>query len=140
MVRALEKDKDKAEQQIAEAKVSDPKIMLLLLNCTGKRAHVTIGAGAESHYKDVPYAPGKYVLSSGARKPGQFSVMFGVDHDFFSAGEGTLDITKFDSSGIAGTFEFPAENTDFKTKEKKKVMVKGKFDYACATPSAACKH
>jgi hypothetical protein len=139
MIGVLEKDKAKAAAAVAEAKQREPKIMLLLLNCTSDKIHLTLGPGAESKYKDVPFAPGKYPITARA-KAGEFSAMFQVDGNFFQPEDGgSFEISKFDASGITGTFTFSATRTDYKTSKAEKVTVKGKLDFPCTSSSKACK-
>jgi hypothetical protein len=63
-----------------------------------------------------------------------FSLTPGGKHTSYRlSGPGTLEIKKFDVTGIAGTFEFSAQSH-----EQKSVSVKGSFDYACSGASV-CK-
>jgi hypothetical protein len=140
MVNMMVKDKTKAAAEIAKAKTNEPRIMLLIVNCNAGAVHLTFSPGIGSKYKDVPFAAGKYAITR-TPKNNEFGVMFSVDNKFYRAAEGgSIDITRFDKTGITASFEFPAENTDRVTKAVAKVTVKGRFDYPCPPTNLACKH
>ncbi len=142
MLAGMEKDKAKAAARLAESRKADPRLMLLLINCGGDKVSLSLMPSGKARYKDVPFAPGKYPIVPGAQadaKPGEFFVMMSIDHQHFFTEPGTLDITRFDPGGIAGTFEFGASHTDHQSKVEQKVRVKGKFDFVCTTQSKACK-
>ena len=115
----------------------DPKFMLLLVNCGADGGSIAFAPGNDSKYADVPFKPGKYPLTANA-KPGEISVTVGLrpagKHQSFDLSEpGTLDITKFDLTGLTGTFTFKAKSFD----GKQAIEIKGSFDYPCV--GAACK-
>jgi len=140
MVNMMVKDKTKAAAEIAKAKKNEPRIMLLIVNCNGDKVHLTFSPGIGSKYKDVPYAPGKYPIAATPRN-NEFGVMFSVERKFYKPTEGgSIDITRFDKTGLTASFAFPAENTDKLTKAVTKVTVKGKLDYPCPATNLACKH
>ena len=117
--------------KVDQAMKEDPRVMLLLLNCGKGESHLTFSPTKGSKYADVPYGPKKYRLTAADDKPGDFTLMFpSVEIDGqktgLAPGDGTFEITKFDDTGIAGTFTFPA------TADGKKVTVAGSFSYACA--------
>jgi hypothetical protein len=77
--------------------------------------------------------PKTYALASPA-KAGEFAVMFSIDQkDFFRVTDpGKLDITRFDTAGIAGTFKFDAaEEFPAEGKPKRKISVSGVIDFKC---------
>ena len=139
MVNALQPDKSKIPAEIEKAKQREPKLMLLIVNCSSEKVHLTLSPSGDARYKDVPFGPGKYAIN---KKPAsnEFGAMLLIDHKSYQVTDpGTLEISKFDPGGITGTFQFAAERTDFTTKETKKITVKGKLDLPCATHSQACK-
>jgi hypothetical protein len=110
----------------------DPRLMLLLINCGNEDGHLDLGPLADSKYADVPFKPGTYRLVGTGAKPGDFGGMVGFTaggkRDSFSISEpGQLALTKFDLTGIAGTFHFKAKNF----KGDKSIAVDGSFDYGC---------
>lgn len=131
------KSKQQAADEAEQGMKKDPRAMLLALNCGGELVHVTFGPGKDSKYADVPMKPGKYVIASDA-KAGQFGAMINLEapgnHPHFSISEpGTLELTKFDLTGIAGTFAFKAKSFD----DNHAIEVHGSFDYPCV--GQACK-
>lgn len=124
-------EKDPAKLEAALKK--DPVHYILLLNC-GKRgeAWVSLSPNASAKYADVPFKPGKYAVKMGG-SGSDFTSMIKVGEVFMNGG-GTIDITKFDAAGIAGTFELAADGTDRKTKTKKSVKLHGAFTLKCTAP------
>ncbi len=130
-----------AKKKVDEEMKKDPRFFLLIVNCVAPKpddVSISFLPGGESKYADVPFGPKKYTLpASGAlggdTKPGEFSVLFGIGDHFFGVSEpGELNITKFDSSGIAGTFKFSARESAFLADGTPlSVKVEGKFDYPC---------
>lgn len=132
---ALKNDKESVEAALKK----DPRLYLLIVNCTqaGGGGTLSLIPSNTSKYKDVPFKPADYVISkqgalSGAKNPGEFSAFLSVAKGGFNVSEpGTLQITKFDKSGIAGKFNFKAE--EFAAEgTPKKVNVEGKFDFPCS--------
>ena len=132
------KSKDQVNAEVDEDMKKDPKFMLLLLNCGAEEGGTLVfGPGRNSKYADIPFKPGTYPIATNNGKPGEITVMANLKppgtHLFVRVSEpGTFTITKFDLTGIAGTFQFKAVSND-----KKAVEVKGSFDYPCV--GAACK-
>ncbi len=119
------------EKKTDEDMKKDPRFYVLLLNC-GNDADGSVTLGASGKYADVPYKAAKYVIAQGSVKPGEFSAMTNVrkpEHQSFSVAEpGEIVLTKFDATGIAGTFSYKAQTFD----KSKSVTVNGKFDYPCS--------
>ena len=118
----------------------DPRVFLLILNCTssegGGKNSISILPGNDSKYKDVPFQPGEYTIpvqgALGANKAGEFGVLLSAGDKSFKVTEaGKLKITKFDKTGIAGTFSYKGQDA-FAEGTPKKVAVEGKFDFPCA--------
>ena len=131
------KSKDAVDAEVDAAMKKDPKFMLLLINCGADAGSINFGPGKDSKYADVPFKPGKYSITSDA-KAGEITAMVNLrppgKHQSFRLSEpGTLDITKFDLTGLTGTFTFKAKSFD----GKQAVEIKGSFDYPCV--GAACK-
>ena len=131
------KSKDAVDAEVDTEMKRDPKFMLLLINCGAEAGSLNFGPGNDSKYADVPFKPGKYPIVNKA-KAGEISVMVNLrppgKHQSFSVSEpGTLDITKFDLTGLTGTFTFKGKSFD----GKQAIEVKGSFDYPCV--GAACK-
>ncbi|MEP6861031.1 MAG: hypothetical protein ABJE66_10445 [Deltaproteobacteria bacterium] len=107
------------------------------INCGAENGSINFGPGKDSKYADVPYKPGKYSITSDA-KVGEIGAMVNLrppgKHQSYKLSEpGTLDLMKFDSTGLTGTFTFKAKSYD----GKQAIEVKGSFDYPCV--GAACK-
>ncbi|MBI5948288.1 MAG: hypothetical protein HY875_09130 [Chloroflexi bacterium] len=138
-----------AKKKVDEEMKNDPRIFLLIVNCVAPKpddVSISFLPGGDSKYADVPFGSKKYTIAAGGTlggdvKPGQFSVLFTIgDHFFNVAEDGQLNITKFDASGIAGTFSFSAKENEFlATGTPLKVKVEGKFDYPC-TGGSKCKN
>lgn len=139
---------DLTEEQIAaqveEDMKKDPRLFLLLLNCVASDGSVslTLSPSGTSKYADVPFEPGSYKIAGGgilggSDVPAEFGVLLSVGTGSFSVTDagGTLDITKFDNSGIAGTFSFPAEEIFAEDGTAQKITVEGSFDYECVGQS-----
>jgi hypothetical protein len=138
-------DKAKLPAALEKAKKEDPKIITLVINCQSER--VKVGFMPQwAKYADVPFAPGKYQvremgLGGKDEKPIHFLGSLSLDGDSYEVvgSDGVLDVTRFDKTGAAGTFQFAAQRTDRETKAVKKVNVSGKFDLKCSPPTSICK-
>lgn len=131
------KSKDAVDSEVDTEMKRDPKFMLLLINCGAELGSINFGPGKDSKYADVPFKPGKYPITSKA-KAGEIGAMVNLrppgKHQSYSISEpGTLDITKFDLTGLSGTFTFKGKSFD----GKQAIEIKGSFDYPCV--GAACK-
>ncbi len=130
------------EQKLDEAMQADPRIFLLLLNCQGEGASISLFPSGQSKYADVPFGPGSYVIAAGgllggAEEPGEFGVLLSVGDGSYSLPEdGAIEITKFDETGIAGNFSFDAEEA-FAEGTPKEISVEGEFDFDC-TGGSVC--
>jgi hypothetical protein len=90
----------------------DPRIDLLALTCGDAKNTIAIHQTAHSRYADVPFSAGKYPITagSGLGGKGQFWVVSFIDrmHPLEVKTPGTLEITRFDLTGIVGRFSFVA--------------------------------
>jgi hypothetical protein len=118
------------ERKIDEGMKKDPRLWLLLLNCKTDAGFLNLSASNGSTSKDVPFGPHSYVISSDP-KAGELGAMFmleqGKSASYHLAAPGKLEITKFDPTGLVGTFGFDAESRD-----GGHVTVKGSFDFGCS--------
>jgi hypothetical protein len=132
LVRILDYEHKKTpaqlQQEAAERLKQDPKIAIASITCITEAGKLTLGPGAKSHYKDVPYAAKSYRIGGDDAAAGEFKATLGLGAPptFFNKPEGKLEITKFDSTGLAGTFNFVATS-----REGKSVKVSGTLDYPC---------
>ena len=123
---------------VAAGMAKDPRFMLLIVNCgVDGQGFFNLSPTNGSRYEDVPYKPATYRLASGhTAKPGDFRAMISIEpggkHEGFSVVDGgTVELTRFDDTGIAGTFAFDATSYS----GDKKVKVTGRFDYGCGAGS-----
>jgi hypothetical protein len=132
-------DSDIAAEVEADMK-KDPRLVLLLINCANDQGHLNLMPSGGSHYADVPFGPKKYAISPDP-KAGEFTLMFGLigadgkRTSYRPSAPGTLELTKFDKTGIAGTFHFVAQTFG----KDKTVTVDGTFDYSCRGDSVCAK-
>ena len=121
-----------ANAAAAEAAMKkDPRMFLLTLVCGNEQAQIQLEPAPGSHYADVPYGPKQYHLTMNGPKPGEFGARLVIKQQdqrlAFVPTDGTLDITKFDKTGIAGTFHFTGKNVG----GDHTITADGSFDYAC---------
>jgi hypothetical protein len=122
-----------ANTAAAEAAMKkDPRMFLLALECGNEQARIGLAPVEGSHYADVPYAPKKYRIASSSPQPGEFAATFvmvqaGQRQAFVAGDGGSLDIAKFDKTGIAGTFHFTAKSAG----GDRSITVDGSFTYGC---------
>jgi hypothetical protein len=115
-------------QEADQRMKQDPKMAIASITCITKVGKLTLAPTAKSHYKDVPYAAKSYRIGGDDAAPGEFTATFGLTdpQTYYHKPEGTLEVTKFDSTGLAGTFNFAATS-----REGKSVKVSGTLDYPC---------
>lgn len=119
------------EAKVEEAMRRDPKLYTLIVNCGVDDLNLNFGSGTDSTYADIPFGPKKYEVGN---KKGQIAMLGSVQKyaKFFRAKPGSwFEITKFDGSGLQGTFELVIDG-DIKGK------VRGKIDYRCAHNTSVC--
>jgi hypothetical protein len=126
-------DKD---AKVAEAMKQDPRLFVFIMSCGDDDVTMSVFPGQDSRYADIPRAPKKYVVTRDA-KAGELSVMLSVgDGHFGVKAPGTLEVTRFDSSRIEGTFAFEAEERYGK---KRSVKVGGSFEFDCVGSKSCSK-
>jgi hypothetical protein len=123
--------KEEVDRKVDEAMKEDPRLWLLLMNCSTADGFLNLSASNSSRSSDIPFGPHTYVIASDP-KAGEFGGMFSLEQgkhaSYRLAAPGKLEITKFDATGITGTFGFEAETYD----KSQRVAVKGSFDFGCA--------
>jgi hypothetical protein len=134
MAKFGKKDKD-VDAAVAKAMKDDPRIYTFLFNCQAGDVHVSFMPANGSRYKDNPFGPKKYKVQKKAR-PGEIHTLITVKQAAYLNGEGELDLTRFDETGVAGTFQLTAHRLG---KPDEKVTLKGKFSYPCHLPSQICR-
>lgn len=128
--------KEEKEKQVEEAMKGDPRFFILLVNCISDEDSdilLSLSPSNAAKYADVPFGPAQYTMGpGGSEDPKVFSALLstGGDEIWKISEAGTLKITKWDKKGIAGTFNFKAEET-FAEGTPKKVSVEGSFDFDC---------
>jgi hypothetical protein len=123
--------KEEIDRKVDEGMKKDPRLWLLIMNCSTDDAFVSLGASNSSKSADIPFGPHTYVIAS-EPKAGEFSGTLSIKRGkytgFHLTAPGKLEITKFDASGITATFGFEAASRD----GSEHVSVKGSFDFGCA--------
>jgi hypothetical protein len=121
--------KQEVDRKIDEAMKKDPRLWLLVMNCSTDDAFLSLGASNASKSRDIPFGPHTYVIAS-EPKAGEFSGIFtikqGKRSSYGFAAPGKLEITKFDATGITATFSFEGQDGS------QRISVKGSFDFGCA--------
>lgn len=87
----------------------------------------------DSTVADIPRAPGKYLIAPKAspnkNKPGEFIVGVGLfGEGMFAAKSGTLELTRFDAQGAAGSFVIDGNEILMGSRP---VHIEGTFDIPC---------
>ncbi len=125
---------DPEKQKAAVA--ADPKFFTLLLNCTGEGdLNLNLMPASGTKYADIPFGPKKYPIKNDP-KAGEFSILMVFGEGVFElANDGVLEVTKFDNTGIQGTFAFDAVTAMGATQQRLKVT--GSFDYKCTGDACA---
>jgi len=123
--------KEEVDRKVDEAMKKDPRLWLLIMNCSTDDGFLNLGASNSSKSSDIVFGPHTYVIASDP-KAGEFGAMFSIKRDkhtgYHLVAPGKLEITKFDASGITAGFGFEAESRD----KSQHVTVRGSFDFGCA--------
>jgi hypothetical protein len=124
----------------AEQKQSFGDPFYFVVNCQGVGGFLGFLAGTAAEQATIPYGPMDYTLQPGSvmgatdQVLGVMVTIDGSDTSYGVSAPGTLSITKFDDTGIAGTFSFTA--TDLlagaggDTAPARTITVTGQFDFA----------
>lgn len=115
----------------------DPRIYIVILNCSNDVLTVNFGAGADTKYADMPFRPGKYKVGN---QKGQMAALVTQrskknDGKVFRVSSGDFEFKRWDSSGAAGEFRFEAKEMA----GDGIVRVKGTFDMKCPKGEGQCK-
>ena len=119
----------------------------LVLNCVSSegmsKGNLNILPGSSNSLQRIPFKPGKVRLVSGSPKPGELSVKLSIGDDtFVLTRPGELVLTRFDGSGITGTFRYEAKKfvPIYEPQgPEQKVTVVGNFDFPCPHPTEICR-
>ncbi len=117
-----------------------PTFFILILNCVSgqgaSKNSLSFLPAMGTTYTDLPFKPGVYNIPAGGvlgadGKPGDIAVLLALGKTTFAvSGAGKLTITRFDKTGIAGTFQFKAQETA--TATPRNISVEGAFDFRCS--------
>jgi hypothetical protein len=119
----------------------------LVLNCVSTegmgKGNLNILPGSRNSMERIPFKPGKVRLVSDMPKPGELSVKLAIGEDtFVLTRPGELVLTRFDGSGITGTFRYEAKKfvPIYEPQgPEQKVTVVGTFDFPCPYSSEICR-
>lgn len=121
-----------AKRKLDTHMAADPRLMVLRLSCLTAEGGVILMTPERAHYRDVPFTPGTYAISAGdmaSAGPREFvaQTVRNGPLDYFHALQGTLSLTRFDATGVAGSFSLSAQSAD----SNARIEVKGTFDLPC---------
>jgi len=123
---------EEAQRKLAQAMASDPRQHILRLSCLTDQGGVTLMTSHRSRYRDVPFGPGRYRISTAdmaLAAPGEFvaqTVRTGR-LDYYQAQGGQLELTRFDREGVAGSFMLTAAAAP----GEPGVAIRGRFAFPC---------
>lgn len=123
--------KQDVARKVDEAMKKDPRLWLLIMNCSTDAGFLNLSASNSSTSRDIPFGPHTFVISSDPKAGelgGMFSIQQGKHVSYHLAAPGKLEVTKFDATGITATFSFEAQTHD----NSQHVTVNGSFDFGCA--------
>ncbi len=120
--KAREETKEQVSEEdigfyVDQAMSKNPRFTTMLVRCWTDGVTITVVPGMGSRYEDVPFKPGTYKIAPVSRVdeavPGLFvaqtSAIVGKEVLWFVPNDyGTLDITAFDESRLAGEFSYTA--------------------------------
>ena len=123
---------EEARRKLAQTMASDPRQQILRLSCLTDQGGVTLLTSHRSRYRDVPFGPGRYRISTAdmaAAAPGEFVAQtVRTDRlDYYKAQGGELELTLFDQEGVAGSFTLTAAAAP----GEPVLTVKGRFAFPC---------
>jgi hypothetical protein len=127
------------DKRVAEAMKKDPKFYTLILNCNDQ--DVSISLMPNGGAKHLPFSPKKYAVKQRGGTDGTFNMLSTIGNDpYMVKSDGTIDITRFDAGGIAGTFEVEATSMPLEGQAARTVKLTGKFDYKCTAQYPTCQN
>jgi hypothetical protein len=114
---------------------AEPRITALALTCEVPGARLSFIASKETRYKTMPMKAGAYPVARGMRAAaGEVGALLMLKDNAFMAEGGKLRIAEWNRKHIAGTFD-----VELVDREKRKVTVKGSFDFPCRASSSCQK-
>lgn len=125
-----------SEQEVAVARSRNIDVPLEI-TCAGTPNRGLGGAvsaiSRSSKPEHVPLSPASYPLVAGGKnsqaKPGEFAVgVLLVGHDVYRPTSGTLKLTRFDETGVSGSFDL---NGELPSDRRSQIRVHGKFEIPC---------
>jgi hypothetical protein len=122
------------DEVIEQAMRNDPHWHLLILNCTTEQVRISFKPGSAMKYADLPFGPGTYTLGVSESKIGGSVRLDAGELTSLEIEAGTLEITRFDGSGIAGRFVVHAIDPYASST----VDVTGSFSFPCVQGTAIC--
>ncbi|HEX8704421.1 MAG TPA: hypothetical protein VF815_36655 [Myxococcaceae bacterium] len=140
-----DKAKAKVDQMMKEgAQMMGP----LVLNCVDPQSmsagNLNILPGSKNSMERIPMKPGKVKLVDHEPKPGELVVKLAIGEDTFVLTKpGELVLTRFDGTGITGTFRYEAKKfvPIYEPQgPEQKVTVTGSFDFPCPYKTEVCRN
>jgi hypothetical protein len=121
-----------AQKKLEAQMAADPRLMILRLSCLTTDGGVILMTPGLAKYADVPFKPGTYAISAGdfaSARPQEFvaQTVRSGQFDYFHTLKGKLILSKFDASGVSGSFSLSAHSVDGDAQ----IEVEGKFDLPC---------
>lgn len=118
----------------------------LVLNCVStegmSQGNLNIVPGSRNSMQRIPFKPGKVKLVDVEPKPGELRVKLSIGDDtFVLTRPGELVLTRFDGSGITGTFRYEAKKfvPIYEPQgPEQKVTVMGTFNFPCPYATEIC--
>jgi hypothetical protein len=119
----------------------------LVLNCVSSggmsAGNLNIIPGSSNSMERIPFKPSKVRIVSREPKPGELVVKLSIGDDTFElTSPGELVLTRFDGSGITGTFRYEAKKFVPIYEPQgpaQKVTVTGTFDFPCPYQTEICR-
>jgi hypothetical protein len=116
----------------------------LVLHCAASAGRLSFLAGKHNTLKSVPFKPGKYRFAHRKwKRAGEFIVTFRANDVTYSvSGPGEFILTRFDATGVAGTFQFPAKVNVLDSKPgtpEHTITVVGNFNFPCPADTELCR-
>lgn len=137
-----------AKAKVDKALKSGAQVMgPLVLNCVNpagmSAGNLNIFSGSRNSMQRIPFKPGKVRLVAREPKPGELGAQLAIGEDtFVLTRPGELVLTRFDGSGITGTFRYEAKKfvPAYEPQgPEQKVTVVGTFDFPCPYQTEICR-
>lgn len=107
----------------------------LVLNCGDSKTGVNFLPKADAH-SDFPFGPKTYTIPPGgplgrSANNGEITVLILINNEPYSSKGGTLEVKKFDKSGISGSFTIDVAETFTASGAAKTGTIVGTFNMPC---------